>query len=136
MQYNVIYTALSSPPTSLVYNKTIMRNTFGAGQDIFITIVDENGIAIDCSGFDTYKKIYVGSGATKIIDGGDIVRISDGTDGKYSYPITATDFSVEATDVGTWDLEIILGDNATYGSQTERLVAGGAVLHVVDTIMD
>ena len=136
MQYNVIYTALSSPPTSLVHNKTIMRNTFGAGQDILITIVDERGVAVNCSGFDTYKKIYVGSGATKIIDGGDMVRVSDGTDGKYSYPITATDFNTEATDVGTWDLEIILGDNATYGSQTERLVAGGASLHVVDTIMD
>lgn len=136
MQYNAIYTALSTLPRSIVTKKVIYRNTFGSGQDLFFTIVNEKGVPIDTSAFDTYKKIYVGSGATKIVDGGDIVRVSDGTDGKYKYPIKTTDFNSESTDVGTWDVEIILGDNATYNSQTIRVIAGGAILQVKDTILD
>jgi len=135
MQYNVIYTALSTLPNKLVTNKSMVRNTFGSGQDLFITIVDEKGVAVDCSTVDTYKKIYIGSGATKIVDGGDLTTVT-ASSGTYKYPIAATDFNTEATDVGTWDVEVILADNATYGSQTLRIVAGGAVLQVKDTIMD
>jgi len=135
MQYNIIYTAMSTLPNDLTTIKKIVRNTFGAGQDIFITIVNENGTAVDCSTVTTYKKIYIGSGATKIVDGGDITAV-DASVGTFKYTITATDFNSESTDVGMWDVEIILANNATYGSQTIRMVAGGASLNVVDTIMD
>ena len=135
MQYNVIYTAMSTLPNDLATVKEIVRNTFGSGQDLFVTIVNENGTAVDCSSVTTYEKIYIGSGATKIVDGGDLTTV-DASAGTFKYPITATDFNDESTDVGTWDVEVILGDNATYGSQTLRIVAGGATLKVVDHIMD
>lgn len=135
MQYNIVYTAMSTLPNDLTTSKRIVRNTFGSGQDLFITIVNENGTAVDCSDVTTYKKIYIGSGATKIVDGGDLVAVS-AAGGTFSYAITATDFNDEDTDVGMWDVEVILADNATYGSQTKRMVAGGASLNVVDNIMD
>lgn len=135
MQFNIVYTAMSTLPNSLTTSKKMVRNTFGDGQDLFITIVSENGTAVDCSDVTTYKKIYIGSGTTKIVDGGDLVAVS-ATGGTFKYPITATDFDSESTDVGMWDVEVILANNATYASQTIRLVAGGASLHVVDTIAD
>lgn len=135
MQFNIVYTAMSTLPNDLATTKKLVRNTFGDGQDLFITIVNENGTAVDCSSVTTYKKIYIGSGATKIVDGGDLTAVS-AAGGTFKYPITATDFNVEATDVGMWDVEIILANNATYASQTIRLVANGASLNVVDTIAD
>lgn len=135
MQYNIVYTAMSTLPNKLTTLKKLVRNTFGDGQDLFITIVNENGTAVDCSTVTTYKKIYIGSGATKIVDGGDLTAVS-AAGGTFKYPITATDFNTESTDVGMWDVEIILANNATYADQSIRMVASGASLHVVDTIMD
>ena len=135
MQYNIAFTDLSDLPKSRTSSMTLVRNTFGAGQDINITIVDENNNYVDCDTIKTSAKIYIGLDSTLIVDGGTLTEI-DATYGTFKYTISATDFDAESTDVGTWNVEVILANNATYGSQTIRLVAGGASLRIIDTIRD
>jgi hypothetical protein len=113
---------------------TITRGQLGAGQELEFTVYDEDGDVVDLSSLTTNMKIYVGTLSALKITGGTLTAVS-ASDGTVKYALIATDFDAEG-DAGTYEVELQFANNATIGSATSIIRAGGLTLKVIDTISD
>jgi len=114
--------------------KTITRKTFGAGQDLTFTVTDENGTAINLSGYTTNMKISIGVEGTLSVDSATLADVTVAS-GKVKYPLVIGDFSTEG-EVGTHSIELQFADNANLALAAKIIRVGGLSLTVVDTIID
>lgn len=128
LMYNAKYT--NSGKTE----KTIIRNTLGAGQELTFTVMDDSGDVVNLSTLTTNMKVYIGASGALEVDGGTLTAV-DASVGTFKYALTSANFSAEG-DAGTHTVELQFADNATLGSATKIVRAGGLTLTVLDTIGD
>lgn len=127
--YNLIFTDTG------LRKKTIIRgqkNTAGSGNEsaLRFTVVNENGTAIDLTGFTTTVSLYIGSEGTLKINGGTVSVVSASA-GTLIYRLSATDFAtISEADCGIWAIEI-----RCIGTSKE-ITANGALLCVLPSIID
>lgn len=116
-------------------HKEIIRGVIGAGQELLFTVIDDSGAAVDLSDLSAYLEIFIGIEGGLIVDGGTLTAVAAAS-GTFKYAIGSTDFNVEATDVGSWQVELKFANHATPASGTIIAIAGGASLKVTDTVSD
>ena len=115
-------------------NTEITRRQLGTTPTLDFTVYDEDGDVVNLTSLTTNMKIYVGSLTALQITGGTLVDNTVAS-GKVKYVLLSTDFDAEI-DAGTYDVELQFADNATIGSATSVIRAGGLRLTVKDTISD
>lgn len=116
-------------------NKTIIRKTVGAGQELLFTIYDENGTVVNLTTVTTNMKIYVGTNSNLEITGGTLTLVGAATLGTVKYALQTTDFDEEG-DAGSYLVELQFGTDATIANSTSTIRAGDIFLKVEDTISD
>lgn len=116
-------------------NKTIMRKTVGAGQELTFSVFDENDAVVDLTTVTTNMKVYIGTNNALKVDGGILTLVGAATLGTVKYALQTTDFNTE-DDVGNYTVELQFGTNATIADSTSTIRAGGLFITVEDTISD
>lgn len=131
-QYNLIFTETGGTEQTIIRGQ---KNTSGSANTsaLQLSVVDENGDAVNITGFTTVAKLYVGTeGALKI--NGSTMTVVSATAGTLIYRLAATDFDAASeADCGTFEVEVYLADNA---SPTKAITATGATLRVIPSIID
>jgi len=125
MQYGLIFTDTGNKEISII------SGTSGTLGTLNLTVVDDNGNAVNFVGMTTVAKIYVGvEGALKI--DGVALTSTTAASGLVTYTIPWATFSAD-TDCGTFYIEVYLADNA---SPTKAINAGKAILRLLPSIID
>ena len=127
--YNLIYTDTGLRKKSIIRG---VKNTAGSGNEssLQFTVVDDNGVAKDLTGFTTTVSLYVGSEGTIKVNGTTVTVVSAAA-GTLIYRLSATDFATASeADCGTWAVEI-----RCVGTSKE-ICANGATLSVLPSIID
>lgn len=116
-------------------NKTILRKTVGAGQELLFTVYDENGSVVNLTTVTTNMKIYIGANDALQVTGGTLTLVGEATLGTVKYALETTDFDAES-DAGTYPVELQFGTAAAIADSTSTIRAGDLCLTVEDTIAD
>lgn len=124
------YTLLYSDTNKKV--KEIVRGTSGTLGTLNFKIVDETGAIVNFTGLDTVKKIYIGVEDTLLVNGTTLTSTTPAS-GLATYAIAWADFANDTTEVGAFDVELYLADNAT---PTKIISTSTVVLRVKPTIID
>ena len=123
------YTLLYSDTNKKV--KEIIRGTIGTAGTLNFKIVDERGVAVNFTGLTSVAKIYIGVEGDLVVNGTALTSTTAAS-GLATYAIAWTDFTSD-TDVGAFDVELYLADNA---SPTKIISTSTVKLRVKPTIID
>lgn len=113
--------------------KEIIRGTSGTAGTLLFKIVDENGSVVNFSTMTTVAKIYIGVEGTLLVDGAALTSTANAATGLATYAIAWADFANDTTEVGAFNVELYLADNA---SPTQAISTSTVKLRVKPTIID
>lgn len=111
--------------------KEMIRGTIGTAGTLNFKIVDERGVAVNFTGLTSVAKIYIGVEGSLLVNGTALTSTTPAT-GLATYAIAWTDFAND-TEVGAFDVELYLADNA---SPTKIISTSTVKLRVKPTIID
>lgn len=114
--------------------QTIMRNqknsSTGNISTIQLSVVDQDGAAVNLTGLTTSMKIYIGIEGTLKVDGGTLTLVGAATLGTVIYRLAGDSFSA----AGVYSIQIYCADHATPASATDALTVNGCTLDVRSTM--
>jgi len=130
-QYRLKWTDSGDVEKSIYKNQL---NTSAAGNIsvLRISVVDQDGTAVNLTGLTTSMKLYVGVEGTLQMNGVTLALVGAATLGTLIYRLTGSDIAT----AGTYAVNIYCADNATPASATDALTVGGLTLRMVETMSD